>query len=71
MTKLYNQWWEKIRTSKEIKKNKQAIDAYLETLKPGDVTLLGLVTEGGQGLATADNLYPFHLEPPLLLFNIS
>jgi hypothetical protein len=28
---------------------------YRDGLKPGDVTLLGLITDGGQGLATANN----------------
>jgi len=52
---LYERWWEKIRSSKDIQKNKREIEEYLKTLKPGDITLLGLITEGGQGLATADN----------------
>lgn len=55
ISQLYRQWWDKIKTSKDIQKNKKEIEIYLKTFKPGDVTLLGLVTEGGQGLATADN----------------
>ncbi|RMD77069.1 DNA modification methylase, partial [Candidatus Dojkabacteria bacterium] len=49
------QWWEKISTSKNIEKNKNELGKYRESLKPGDITLLGLITEGGQGLATANN----------------
>lgn len=52
---LHRVWWDKIRTSKDYREYRQEIERYLKTLKPGDVTLLGLVAEGGQGLATADN----------------
>ena len=52
---LMNAWWDKIKTSRDISKNKYELDKYRESLKPGDVTLLGLITEGGQGLATANN----------------
>ena len=55
MNELYEEWWSKIKSSKDIQKNRKEIEKYLRTLKPGDVTLLGLITEGGQGLATADN----------------
>ncbi len=55
MFELYEKWWDKIKSSKDIQKNKREIEEYLATLKPGDITLLGLITEGGQGLATADN----------------
>ncbi|MDR2152251.1 MAG: Eco57I restriction-modification methylase domain-containing protein [Helicobacteraceae bacterium] len=52
---LYEQWWEKISTSKNIEKNKDQLEVYRKSLKPGDVALLGCLTEGGQGLATANN----------------
>lgn len=52
---LYEQWWDKIKTSKDIAKNKTELEAYRASLKPGDVALLGCLTEGGQGLATANN----------------
>jgi len=52
---LYNQWWDKISTSKNIEKNKKELEAYRKNLKPGDIALLGCLTEGGQGLATANN----------------
>jgi len=55
MNKLYEKWWDKIKSSKDIQKNKKEIEEYVATLRPGDITLLGLITEGGQGLATADN----------------
>jgi hypothetical protein len=55
MNDPYQKWWDKIKSSKDIQKNKREIEEYIRTLRPGDITLLGLITEGGQGLATADN----------------
>jgi hypothetical protein len=52
---LYTEWWEKIETSREIERNKASTKRYRDNLRAGDLTLLGLVTEGGQGLATANN----------------
>lgn len=52
---LLTKWWDKISTSKNIEKNKNELEEYRKSLKPGDITLLGLITEGGQGLATANN----------------
>jgi hypothetical protein len=52
---LIDQWWDKISTSKNIEKYKKELQTYRNSLKPGDITLLGLITEGGQGLATANN----------------
>lgn len=52
---LLRQWWEKIKTSEDYRKNRAEIEAYLKTLKPGDITLVGLIADGGQGLATANN----------------
>lgn len=52
---LYDKWWDKISTSKNISKNEKELQVYRENLKPGDLTLLGLVTEGGVGLQTGNN----------------
>jgi hypothetical protein len=52
---LLNNWWDKISTSKNIEKNKKELEKYRASLQSGDITLLGLITEGGQGLATANN----------------
>ena len=52
---LYNTWWEKIETSKKISQNQYELTRYRNNLKPGDIALLGCLTEGGQGLATANN----------------
>lgn len=55
MKELHEKWWDKIKSSKDIQKNKKEIEKYLKMLKPGDVTLLGLITNGGVGLQTSDN----------------
>ena len=52
---LYDRWWDKIKTSRDIEKNREELETYRQSLKPGDVALLGCLTEGGQGLATANN----------------
>ncbi len=52
---LCNTWWERIKTSEKIKQNEYALEQYRASLKPGDITLLGCLTDGGQGLGTADN----------------
>jgi hypothetical protein len=52
---LLDRWWDKISSSKNIEKYKKELEAYRNSLKAGDITLLGLITEGGQGLATANN----------------
>jgi hypothetical protein len=53
--KLIDEWWTKINTSKNITKYQKELQIYRNNLQPGDVTLLGLITDGGQGLATANN----------------
>lgn len=55
MQRLVNDWWEKIETSKKFAANREEILAYLRQLKPGDITLVGLAAEGGQGMRTANN----------------
>ena len=52
---LMRKWWSKIDTSKNISQNKEELKIYRNSLKVGDVALLGTLTEGGQGLATANN----------------
>ncbi len=52
---LFTEWWDKISNSRKISKNWSLIDMYRKKLQTGDLTLIGLVTEGGQGLATSDN----------------
>jgi hypothetical protein len=53
--KLVGVWWEQIETSQKFADNHADISAYHKTLKPGDVTLVGLIAEGGQGMRTANN----------------
>lgn len=53
--KLVADWWSRIETSAKFTANLSALRKYHESLKPGDVTLVGLVAEGGQGMRTANN----------------
>ena len=52
---LMEKWWDKISTSKNIEKYKTELEKYRQSLKPGDITLLGLITEGGVGIQTGNN----------------
>ena len=53
--KIIEEWWAKIETSRKIASNVKTLDAYRANLKEGDVTIIGLVTDGGQGMATGNN----------------
>ena len=53
--KLYDEWWDKISTSKKITEYADELAAYRASLKPGDIALLGCLTEGGVGLQTGNN----------------
>ncbi|HHZ00398.1 MAG TPA: DNA modification methylase, partial [Tissierellia bacterium] len=55
VNELLNQWWTKVSTSKNIEKYKKELETYRKSLKPGDITLLGLITEGGVGIQTGNN----------------
>jgi methylase of polypeptide subunit release factors len=52
---LLDRWWSFISDSKKIDKYKEYLDDYRNSLKAGDITLLGLITEGGVGIQTGDN----------------
>ncbi len=52
---LVSEWWELIETSDRFAANRALIDKHHASLGPGSVTLVGLIAEGGQGLATANN----------------
>jgi hypothetical protein len=52
---LVGKWWRRIETSRKFEQNRRETETYHRTLKPGDVTLVGLVCEGGQGMRTANN----------------
>jgi hypothetical protein len=53
--KLFGEWWNRIESSRAFEENLSEIRAYQKTLTPGDVTLVGLAAEGGQGMRTANN----------------
>jgi len=52
---LVEEWWERIEDSRKFAANLPALQTYHQSLRPGDVTIVGLIAEGGQGLATANN----------------
>ena len=52
---LVAEWWDRIEDSRAFAANLHALKAYHRTLRPGDVTLVGLIAEGGQGMRTANN----------------
>ena len=52
---VYDKWWSRIETSRQIENNRNLINAYIQSIKPDSVTLIGLMTDGGQGLATGNN----------------
>lgn len=52
---LAETWLPLIETSEKFSQNREALAAYHAALKPSDVTLAGLIAEGGQGMRTANN----------------
>lgn len=55
VTALTTEWWERIKDSRLVAQNSAVLCAYQSTLKSGNVTLVGLISEGGVGLQTSDN----------------
>lgn len=55
LVQLVDQWWDKIEDSRKFVDNLPKTREYYQTLKPGDVTMVGLFCEGGQGMRTANN----------------
>lgn len=53
--KIYDRYWEAMKTSGAISLNTKIIEKYNSELKEGDLTLLGLITNGGVGMQTGDN----------------
>jgi len=52
---LHDEYWDLIKTSRDISKNSVRLNKYRKSLQSGDVTLLGMVTDGGVGLQTGNN----------------
>jgi hypothetical protein len=52
---LVKTWWDRIEDSRAFAANIGAIQRYHRTLRPGSVSLVGLIAEGGQGMRTANN----------------
>ena len=52
---IFDNWWSKIETSRQIENNRALIQKHIKNLKANDFALIGLLTDGGQGLATGNN----------------
>jgi Uncharacterized conserved protein len=52
---LLTDWWDKISDYRRFKANLESIRLYHASLNPGDITLIGLIAEGAQGMRTGDN----------------
>ena len=52
---LHEKWWDKISTSRKIDQNREELERFRKSLQPGDIALLGCLTEGGVGLQTGNN----------------
>lgn len=52
LRELVDTWWDRI---KKFSENLDSIHDYNSTLKPGDITLIGLIAQGAQGMRTGNN----------------
>lgn len=52
---IFDSWWNKIETSREYERNRNVIQISLKTLKPDSIKIIGLMADGGQGMATGNN----------------
>lgn len=52
---VFDSWWNKIETSREYERNRIEIQNSLKTLKSETIKIIGLMADGGQGMATGNN----------------
>jgi hypothetical protein len=52
---IFDSWWNKIETSREYERNRSAIQNSLKVLQPNSIKIIGLLADGGQGMATGNN----------------
>lgn len=52
---IFDGWWNKIETSREYERNRNTIQSSLKNLKPDSIKIIGLMADGGQGMATGNN----------------
>lgn len=52
---IHQKFWSLIKTSKNVTRSMVSLEKYRETLRPSDVTLIGLISDGGVGLQTGNN----------------
>ena len=52
---IFDNWWSKIETSRQIENNRNLISKFNSKLGKDDWAIIGLITDGGVGLQTGDN----------------
>ncbi len=52
---LVSEWWEHVENAKKFAEARPKITEYHNSLKAGDITLVGLIAEGAQGMRTGNN----------------
>ena len=52
---IFDGWWNKIETSREYERNRNIIQSSFNNLIPGSIKIIGLMADGGQGMATSNN----------------
>jgi len=57
LNQIYKRYWDLIKTSKNINDNQNIIYSYNKEININELTLLGLITNGGVGMQTGDNGY--------------
>jgi hypothetical protein len=55
LKKMYDKYWPAIKTSRAISDSQKILEEYNQNLTENSLAMLGLVTKGGQGLATGNN----------------
>jgi hypothetical protein len=52
---VFDSWWSKIETSRQIENNRKEIERFNSKLTSGQWSIIGLAADGGVGLQTGDN----------------
>ena len=55
MVDLKDRHWANVETAKRREKNRTSIQLHIQNLNEGDISLLGIICEGAQGLVTGNN----------------
>ncbi len=52
---VFDNWWDKIENSREYERNRALIQKVNQSLSSNSLTIIGLLADGGQGMATGNN----------------